>query len=157
VIKTLVLDTALPTLLIVGLTDRKYIAAHKRLSQFVEEDFELLIATLDRAETLVVTPNTLTESSNWLRHIKEPARARIQNVFAGFIHRSREIYISSTDAVDRPEFLQLGLTDSVILEVANRDVVVLSTDLDLCIAAEVADYAAVNFNHLRDREYSQDL
>jgi hypothetical protein len=157
VIKTLVLDTALLTLLIVGLTDRKYIAAHKRLSQFVEEDFDLLVAALEQAEMLVVTPNTMTETSNWLRHIKEPARARIQKVFAGFIHRSREIYVSSTDAVDRPEFLQLGLTDSVILEVAKSDVVVLSTDLNLCIAAEVAEYAAVNFNHLRDREYRQDL
>jgi hypothetical protein len=154
VIKTLVLDTALLTLLIVGLTDRKYIAAHKRLSQFVEEDFDLLVAALEQAEMLVVTPNTMTETSNWLRHIKEPARARIQKVFAGFIHRSREIYVSSTDAVDRPEFLQLGLTDSVILEVAKSDVVVLSTDLNLCI---VAEYAAVNFNHLRDREYRQDL
>jgi hypothetical protein len=157
VIKTLVLDTALLTLLIVGLTDRKYIAAHKRLSQFVEEDFDLLVAALEQAEMLVVTPNTMTETSNWLRHIKEPARARIQKVFAGFIHRSREIYVSSTDAVDRPEFLQLDLTDSVILEVAKSDVVVLSTDLNLCIAAEVAEYAAVNFNHLRDREYRQDL
>jgi hypothetical protein len=157
VIKTLVLDTALLTLLIVGLTDRKYIAAHKRLSQFVEEDFDLLVTALERAETLVVTPNTLTEASNWLRQIKEPARAQIQKVFEAFIHRYREIYVPSADASKRAEFIRLGLTDSAILEVAKSDVVVLSTDLDLCIAAEIAEYAAVNFNHLRDKNLSRDF
>ena len=156
-IKTLVLDTTLLTLLIVGLTDRKYIVAHKRLSQFIEEDFDLLVATLERVEALVVTPNTLTETSNWLRQIREPARAQIQGVFEEFIRQNREIYISSAAAAGRTEFIQLGLADSVTLEVAKSDIVVLSTDLNLCIAAEIAEYEAINFNHLRDREYSRDL
>jgi hypothetical protein len=155
VIKSLVLDTTLLTLLVVGLTSRKYILAHKRLSEFNEEDFDLLASTLEQAQTLVVTPNTLTEASNWLRQIKEPARSHIQNVFRTFIHEYREIYIGSAEASDRQEFLLLGLTDSAILEVAKNDIVVLSTDLDLCIAAEIAQYKFVNFNHLRDEQFSR--
>jgi hypothetical protein len=154
-IKTVVLDTTLLTLLIVGLTDRKYISAHKRLSEFDEQDFDLLVSTLEAAQTLVVAPNMLTEASNWLRQINEPARSRIQVVFRIFIHEYREIYVESTEASDRDEFLRLGLTDSAVLEVAKDDILILSTDLDLCIAAEIAKYKFVNFNHLRDEQFDQ--
>jgi predicted nucleic acid-binding protein len=153
VIKTVILDTTLLTLLVVGLTDRRYIASHKRLSEFVSEDFDLLVATLEQAEAMVVSPNTLTETSNWLRQIKEPARSQIQNVFRAIIRQYREICVASTNASDRQEFIQLGLTDTVILEIAKSDVVVVSTDLDLCIAAEIAEYSCVNFNHLRDKHF----
>lgn len=155
-INTVILDTTLLTLLVVGLTDRTYISAHKRLNEFAEDDFDLLVSTLKQARTLVVTPNTLTETSNWLRQIKEPARSQIQKVFRAFIHAYDEINIASVRATDRSEFIALGLTDCTILEVATDDVVVLSTDLDLCIAAEIADYRVINFNHLRDEQFSRD-
>jgi hypothetical protein len=145
------------TLLVVGLTNRKYISVHKRLTEFTEDDFDLLIETLDKVGTLVATPNTLTEASNWLRYIREPARSEIQDTFRKFINGYREIAIDSRSACARTEFIRLGLADCAVLEVARDDVVILSTDLDLYLAALASNYACINFNHLRDARFSGEI
>ena len=154
-INAVILDTNLLVLLVVGLTNINYIAAHKRLSSFTIDDYHLLTATLSSAETLVVTPNTLSEASNLLRYIAEPAKSEIHAVFRTFILNYEERYLKSGDASSRQEFVRLGLTDSALLEVSKNDVLLLSVDLDLCIAAEIAQYKFINFNHLRDAHFSQ--
>jgi len=151
-IDAIVLDTNLLILLVVGLTNEKYISSHKSLSAFSVEDFRLLRTSLEETKSLIVTPNTLTETSNLLRYIKEPAKSEIHGVFDAFVRKSREVYVKSNEACLRQEFVRLGLTDNAILEVAKNDVLILSADLDLCIAAEIAQYKVVNFNHLRDRD-----
>lgn len=151
--KTIVLDTNLLVLLIVGLTNERYIAMHKRLKAYNIDDFKLLVATMADSDGLVVTPNTLSETSNLLRQISDPAKSAIHAVFRNFIQRSAECYVKSNDAVDRPEFVRLGLSDMAILEVAKDDVLILSADLDLCVAAEMAEYPVMNFNHIRDAYY----
>ena len=147
--KTIVLDANLLVLLIVGLAGRKYISMHKRLREYREADFELLSKLIAESAGVVVTPNALTEASNLLRQINEPARSEIGRAFHVFTSKAREIYVRSADASSRSEFLRLGLSDSALLEVSKDDIVILSADLDLYLAALTADYTAVNFNHER--------
>jgi len=148
--KAISLDANLLVLLIVGLAGPKFISKHKRLQTYDAEDFNLLKHAISESSGLVVTPNTLSEASNLLRQGREPMKTLINDVFRNFINSTKEIYIKSANASSRSEFARLGLSDGALLEIAKGDIVVLSADLDLCVAAEVAGYAAINFNHVRD-------
>ncbi len=134
-------------LLIVGLTSRKYIAKHKRCRIFEPEDFDLLVHQLIGVE-VILTPNALTEASNLLRQIDEPARTEIGLRFKAYINRAQERYVESTKAATGTEFIRLGLTDAVLLQL--DDVAILTTDLDLYLAACRNKRPALNFSHLRE-------
>lgn len=147
-----ILDTNLLVLLVVGAASREYIAVHKRLSAYTAEDYTLLVAMLSRVDRVVVTPNTLSETSNLIRHIPDPARTHICRVFQRFIGASgtTERYVGSKTAAEGVAFIRLGLTDSVLLEASNPDDVLLTTDLDLYLAASRQGLRAENFNHHRN-------
>jgi hypothetical protein len=147
--KTLSLDANLIVLLVVGLTNTSYIGMHKRLQAYRVEDFELLKKMIATAKEVVVTPNALSEASNLSRQILDPAKTNIAIVFREIVSRTREIYVQSIHASGRHEFLRLGLADNALLEIAKEDIVILSVDANLCIAAENSGYAAINFNHHR--------
>lgn len=93
--KTIVLDTNLLILLVVGETSLPYISKHKRLKAFTISDYYLLISLLIQAASIRVTPNTLTETSNLLKHIDEPARTRIFRKFVEIVKKLNETYIES--------------------------------------------------------------
>jgi GntR family transcriptional regulator / MocR family aminotransferase len=63
---SLILDTNLLLLLVVGLTDPRYVSAHKRL-KFQRQDFQRLQEWIDAATAVILTPNILTETSNLAR------------------------------------------------------------------------------------------
>jgi hypothetical protein len=153
--KPVVLDANLTILLVVGLTDPAYISRHKRLQEYDIASLNLLKGIIAASGGVMVTPNTLTEASNILRYVAEPAKSLIGRTFENFIQRAEETYITSAGAASREQFLSLGLADCALLEIAKNDVAILSVDLDLCIAAEIAGYSVVNFNHVRDAHYSQ--
>ena len=68
------LDANLFVLLVVGSVGRDLIEKHRRLRAYSAEDYEILIDLLDRVERVLVTPNTLTETSNLLAQHREPER-----------------------------------------------------------------------------------
>ena len=147
--RTLVLDTNLLVLLIVGMTSRAYIARHKRLRAFQEEDFDLLTGFVLSASRTVVTPNTLTETSNLLRQIDEPARGQIYRQFQRVVGTAREHYVETKRVAGRAEFLWLGLTDSALFEAANEGYEILTTDSSFHSAATRQGLKVINFNHHR--------
>jgi hypothetical protein len=150
------LDSNLLLLFVVGSASVSYIEKHKRLQHvFTEDHFVLLLDLLAEYSSLILLPNTLTETSNLSRQIAEPARSAIARTMRLLIERSTETFVASAKAAGRGEFLKLGLTDAVLLELAGREsaasaITLLTTDLELAIAAEIAGYAVVNFNHYRD-------
>jgi hypothetical protein len=146
--KIIALDANLLVLLVVGLTERRYISVHKRLKEYTIADFDLLAAMIS-VSAVAVTPNALSEASNLWRQINEPAKIQIATVFRELINRMNEIYIASAAASSRSEFLRIGLSDSALLEIGKQDIVILSVDHDLYMAALAAGYDAVNFNHHR--------
>jgi hypothetical protein len=145
----LVLDTSLLSLFVVGSAGRDLIGKHKRLREFTVDDFDLLRMLIAEAGGLVITPNTLTETSNWLGYIDEPARTRIYEMFRLLIAAGNEQYVQSNAAALAAEFTRLGLTDVVVMEVSQAPRSLLTTDLDLYLAALDRGLAAVNFNHIR--------
>ena len=147
------MDTNLLLLLVVGSASREYISKHKRLRAYSERDFDLLIELISPAPSILVTPNTLTETSNLIGYIADPARTRILNVFCDFIRAFDEHYCQSRQAISRKEFIRLGLTDSVLLHETIDSFFLLTADLNLYLAALNEGYPVANFNHFRDAAY----
>ena len=146
---TVLLDSNLLVLFIAGMSSREYIGRHRRLRDYSEEDFDLLVEFIRPMSALVVTPNILTETSNLLSGIAEPARSHIADTFRQIVGSMDERFVQSTRAVEQREFPRLWLTDAAVLtELANSHVL-LTADLDLYLAASQRRYSAVNFNHLR--------
>ena len=134
----IVLDANLLLLLIVGMAGRDYISIHRRLRAYTAADFILLTQLLAAAPKIIVTPNTLTETSNLAGQIGEPARSRIYQMFRALVAGDgvEEVYSASKLAVARTEFERLGLTDSCLLNVTTATYLLLTVDLDLYLAAQ---------------------
>lgn len=150
--RKVVLDTNLALLLVVGLTNPAYIAKHKRLAAYRQEDFWLLGTLLDSYAGIVFCPNVLSETSNLLRHVKEPIRGELSAEFASVVRAATvsETYVPSAGVVAHDAFHRLGLTDAVLLTLTESDSVLLTADLALYLAVLSAGRDAVNYNHVRD-------
>jgi hypothetical protein len=147
---TIILDANLLLLLAVGIASRSYIGTHRRLQAYAPEDFILLQNLLSQASKILVTPNILTEASNLAGYIAEPARGRVYHALRTLVNEAvEERYVESKEAVARDEFVRIGLTDCAILQMPKSTCVVLTSDLDLYLAALRAGFQAENFNHLR--------
>ena len=144
----LLIDTNLLVLYVVGTASREYIAKHKRLSAYTVQDYDLLITIINAASDVLVTPNTLTETSNLSAFIGEPAKGKIFAVLEKVVACSKEVYVPSKSVVGQQVFLKLGLTDSVLVNVTG-DMTLLTTDFDLYQVALHKGVRAENFHHLR--------
>ena len=63
--RTLILDTNLMILLIVGIDLARIYQSSQRLRAYIESEFDVLTSFVVSAAQIVVTPNTLTETSNF--------------------------------------------------------------------------------------------
>jgi hypothetical protein len=90
---------------------------HKRLKEFTVDDYDTLLNKINLASLVLVTPNTLTETSNLAAYIGEPAKSSVFEVLRLVIAKSKETYIPSRTAAGRDEFIRLGL--GVVAEVGN--------------------------------------
>lgn len=145
------IDSNLLLLLVVGMTNREYVSKHKRLREFTLEDYDLLQDQLAVATDIIVTPNTLTETSNLIDHIADPARSQIYSKFRDLLRlpEAKEIHVTGISASERIELPRLGLTDCALLEVCDAGTPLITVDLKLFLAAIGKGGQALNFNHLR--------
>jgi tRNA A37 threonylcarbamoyladenosine synthetase subunit TsaC/SUA5/YrdC len=146
------IDTQLLVLLVVGETDRALISKHRRTRAYRVEDYELLVRLINETDRQVfVTPNTLTEASNLLAQHGEPERSRMFGVLQVLIETTEEKVVESKVAGRNSNFRRLGLTDAALLEIVSASNPLITTDLDLYLAASAKEAgAAYNFTHYRD-------
>jgi hypothetical protein len=142
-----ILDANLLVLWVVGLASTSYISRHKRLQAYSVNDFSLLTNFLSRASRIVVTPNTITETSNLAAQIAEPARTYIFASLRALLQNTVEIYVESQRAAEHAAFPRLGITDSALLSTMTENHTLLTADLDLYLHASRNGMNAVNFNH----------
>lgn len=136
-------------LFVVGSTRKELIGKHKRLKAFTIEDFDLLCRLIQAFDEVIVTPNTLTETSNLIGQIDDPARRNIRETLRLVVGATAEQYFPSRDAVAIPEYLRLGLTDACLLGLTSGGRSLVTTDLDLYLDASRRGVSVVNFNHYR--------
>lgn len=109
------LDTNLLLLLIVGRTDPSLIGTHKRTRDYDPGDVDVIEHLIAAYDGLVTTPHVLTETSNLLRQIANPARSTIHETLREFILSCVEVPIESAEGCLHEQFISLGLTDAIIL------------------------------------------
>jgi hypothetical protein len=148
--RTIILDTNLLLLLMVGATRRGFIQDHKRLSNYLPEDYDRLVDLIGD-EPLVVTPHILTETSNLLPNgVHEPLRPQLRLTLKRFVTTNQETHIPARIVIERGEFTKLGLTDCAVLEYPDREAVLLTDDLELHERALATGRKSINFNHVRE-------
>jgi len=147
--KSVLIDTQLLVLLIVGLTNPGFIRRHKRVAPVYNEmHFNVLKGMLAQASKLVCTAHVLTETSNLLRQVADPMRSEIMATFKRFIDSADEQRVQSARAAGQPSFVRLGLTDAAILSLDPAEVQVLTVDHDLHIASLEKGFDARNLTAL---------
>ncbi len=146
-IRDVLLDSNLLVLLVVGETDRNLISRHRRLKKFRVDDYLRLVEFLEDVETVIVTPNTLTETSNLLPYGVQARRVELLRTLGRMIdHQFLEVVVASRDAVRRWEYETLGLTDAALLDLISADRRLLTVDIDLYrIAASIHPDSVVSF------------
>lgn len=149
--KTILLDTNLLILLVIGAVNRRWIGRHKRAKVFVASDWHLLLRVIGHAPILT-TPHILAETSNLLRGggLSPDAHAKLMAGLARFIAQAEEVHMPARDVTGTEPYLRLGLTDAAILSMAEPEVHLLTVDLPLYVAAVRQGRPATNFNHCRD-------
>ena len=153
--RPLILDTNLLVLFVVGAVDEGLITRHKRLQAFNVEDYRQVLAMVTACSRLLLTPHVLTETSNLARQVREAAQAEVSAVLKLLIARFPEELVSSCSAVEHPRYVQLGLTDAVLLRLsATPGAVLLTTDGDLYGAALSEGRNAYNYGHFQAANYA---
>ena len=150
--RSLALDANVLVLLIVGNVDRQAIPLHKRSRQFTEADFDLLLVTIEGFDRWVVTSSVLTEASNLLAHTHESLKERLLAALGRFIANASEERPESRLVVAESVFTRLGLTDAGLITCVRSGHCLLTTDLDLYLAAASLSGDVVNFNHIRQND-----
>ena len=104
------------------------------------------------SKILITTPHVLTEVSN-LGDLHGHELELFRSWFVRTVEQSREHYDESRLVVRADCFQRLGLTDAAIAALARRNYLFLTDDFDLysTLARQGAD--AINFNHLRSRDW----
>lgn len=146
--KALCIDANLLVLWAVGSVSPKLVIEHKRLQRYGPDDFSLLMSFASRFQTIVMTPNVLTEAANLAAQIREPDRTKVRAALAAYADCHQEHYVRSSVAVKSQAYFQLGLTDAALLELSNSHL--LTDDLDLYVAAVSSGKESTNFTHLRE-------
>lgn len=149
--RRLLLDSNLLVLLCVGNVGPEYIPRHKRLRAFDIADFILLQRIVGMAKELWLLPNVATETSNLVRHFPQPDRDYFSEALKQLALEFSELPVASRSAVEQAEYVRLGLADAAILTALEKegDLLLMTTDLGLYLAASQQKFLATNFNHLK--------
>jgi len=145
-----VVDANLLVLLVVGSASRDYITKHKRLQDYIVFDFELLGLIIAEFSEIILLPHVLVEASSLARQIDNPARAAIQNSLRTLITSASELPVQSIHGVRREEFIELGLTDAVILHLCSMSIegicpTLVTVDTDLANIAHSLGYSVIDY------------
>lgn len=151
---SVVVDTNLLLLLVVGSASKNFIGMHKRLKDdFTEDDFDLLGLIIAEFSDIIVLPHILAETSNLMRHIGNPALEKIQGKLRTLIESATEFPVQSVFGARRDEFNNLGLTDAVMLHVCAMSLdgnspTLITTDDKLANAANSLGYSVIDFKQV---------
>ena len=143
------LDTNILLLFVVGSFAREQIPQFKRTIMFTKEDYDILDRFLMRFESIVTTPNILTEVSNLSGQWKGRYKDAYFKVLAHSITLLNEHYLPSDEISNMEEFKSFGLTDAGMLQLARDRYLVVTDDLSLYQYLLGKGVAAINFNHIR--------
>ena len=146
---SVLIDTNLLVLLIVGATDRKLIDRHRRTKQFVARDYDELRDLLKGFDEFWVTSHCLAETSNLLKQTNDRNAGDLLLTLAVFCSGARESHLSKDQIVADDNFLRLGVADTGFVQKSKRVNWSITVDVQLYEAISRLGRNVVNFNHVR--------
>ncbi len=124
---TVIVDSNLLLLLVIGLWNPRAIATHKRLGNYTYADFLELSAFLSTFQTVATTAHVLAEVSNLAGSASGATRQAIFAQLAGLVATLEERVVSAKTAAATAEFNLFGVTDAA-LSVLAVDMSLLTQD-----------------------------
>ncbi|NEP39642.1 MAG: hypothetical protein F6K35_10480 [Okeania sp. SIO2H7] len=146
--KGILVDTNILLLWFVGAANRDRIAKFPRTKQFSAEDYDLLMRILSQFDSIVTTPNILTEINSLANKLSGDDRDKYFQNFASIVDSLVEVYLESRRIVKLEKFSEYGLTDSGIIDLVANQYLVLTDDLKLASYLQKNAVDVINFNHL---------
>jgi hypothetical protein len=134
----IVIDSNSLVVLLVGIIDPKLISTHKRTSIYTPQDFLDLLQVIREIENLIVLPNVWTEVDNLLNNFSGNYKWIYVNEIKNIINKTSEKYLQSKLGVDKLDFFDIGLTDSLIIELGKECDFIITSD------SELSDFAIAN-------------
>lgn len=147
--RSVLLDTNLLVLLVVGVYDKALIREHKRTKNFMPEDFDLLERELGGFEAIWVTSHCLAEASNLLKQTDSSRVSGLLTCLARITENAKESHIQKSAVFGNTNAFRLGVTDAGIVIKSKRVNCVLTVDFDLYAQISRMGRNVINFNHLR--------
>lgn len=151
--KNVILDANLVFVLLVGRYNRNILGKRKGTKEYAPEDYDNLVGLLSKYDSIVVTPNVLTECTNLAGENKKGEAAlpehRVLRELITDGNLIREEYIPSKVAVLHSKYKYLGLSDCCILSLVNKETPLMSVDASLVNAALELNPECVNYNWYR--------
>lgn len=134
----ILVDSNAMIVFVIGLIDPSLLGKHKRASIYDEMDFNKLREILGDFSKVVTLPNVWTEVDNLLNDFTGSYKYPYINLIKSLTTVSTERYIESKRISDNPNFISLGLTDTLVLE--------LSKECDLLVTSDsrLSDFALAN-------------
>ena len=121
----IVIDTNALVILVLGLIDPRLIEEHKRASIYDAEDFDDLLTIIEDINQLVILPNVWTEVDNLLNGFTRQRKDDYVAVLAELVTQVSEEYIATSLATAEASFYDLGITDSLLLQLSrNHDLLI---------------------------------
>lgn len=130
-----IIDSNALVVLIVGLIDPRLFKNHKRTSIYDEEDFLELLSIIGNLDRIVILSNVWAEVDNLLNDFSGNYKYQYITNISNLIKLTTEKYIPSITVIDKDEFYELGLTDSLLLEEAKGCQLLITSD------SKLSDYA----------------
>jgi len=151
--RSVLIDSNLLILLIVGLYDKELIASHKRTRDFTPGDFDLLVEHIDGYEKLWITSHCLAEVSNLIRQTNTRQAEELMVCLSQFVAAFKESHMSKGLIFNDDISTRLGVTDTGLIIKSKNVTCTYTTDLNLYLEISKRGYDVVNFNHLRDKAW----
>jgi len=148
------IDTNLLLLYGVGLFDQGLIGRFKRTNKYTTEDFEIVSKIARLSPRLITTPHILCEVSNLILGRGEGSPPLFWGKLLDLIQKAHELYVQKDVLLALRGFSKYGITDTGIIELAQRDgYLVLTDDFPLAGYLQSRRCAVLNLNHLRSKRW----
>ncbi len=147
----IIIDTNALILLIVGLMDPEKIPKHKCLSIYEKQDFIDLVDIIGDFNRLIMLPNVWTEVDNLLNGFTGEDKYLYIQVFKNIFKRSTEYYIATISGAEHYSFIDIGLTDSLLLQISSNNDFLVTSD------SRLADFAKAHGIQVYDIVESRNL
>lgn len=144
----LLVDTSIFLLTLIGATDIALIARHRATRKYDKAGFETAAKVISRLSRILVTPNIVTEVDNLSRQTGSRDLSLLVQNLSRIMPQAAEVYLESARLAAAETYDPLGLTDTGIIEMAERNVVVFTDDLPLTVALERRRLKVINLNRL---------